>query len=60
MEESEQDSFIDDDGTGKYYDPLDYGSSEERQYRKRDKKRQRKAETGFRGKQYVYYDDRSE
>ena len=29
-EESLEDDFIVDDGYGKYYDPLDYGSEEER------------------------------
>ena len=39
------------------YDPLDYGSEEDR---RRRKKKRKKTETGFAGKRYQFYDDRSE
>ena len=47
------DSFI-----ANEYDPPDYGSEEERYAKKRNRKR--KAETGFGGQKFVFYEDRSE
>ena len=57
MEESEEE-------VGNYrkkmYDPLEYGSeSEERAIRKKHKKSKR-ADVGYGGKRYTYYEDRSD
>ena len=44
----------------KLYDPLDYGSESEERPKPSKKHHKRKAEIGYGGKRYVYYEDRSE